>query len=102
MIIVFVYLIPNMRSHERILLLGRSRGRANAGAPLQSLCGLLARALERLDIHLELGRYAFEREWLESNRKEYEVLQPELATPFLTERTISKRQSTAIANLPTT
>ncbi len=51
---------------------------AAGGLTLEHRCnpyaGLLARALERLDIHLELGRYAFEREWLESNRKEYEVL----------------------------
>ncbi len=36
--------------------------------------GLLARELEKLDIHLELGDYEFEREWLEENRKEVDVL----------------------------
>jgi glycosyltransferase involved in cell wall biosynthesis len=36
--------------------------------------GLLARELEKLDIHLELGEYEFEREWLEKNRQEFDVL----------------------------
>ena len=36
--------------------------------------GLLALALEKLDIHLELGKYAFERDWLEKNRTDFDVL----------------------------
>ncbi len=36
--------------------------------------GLLARALEKWEIYLELGDYAFRRDWLEANRKNYEVL----------------------------
>ncbi len=36
--------------------------------------GLLARALEKWDIGLELGDYAFEPDWLETHRKEYDVL----------------------------
>lgn len=51
---------------------------AAGGLTLEHRCnpyaGLLALALEKLDIHLELGKYAFEREWLESNRKDFEVL----------------------------
>ena len=35
---------------------------------------LLARALEVWDIHLDLGDYAFERDWLEDSRKAYDVL----------------------------
>ena len=35
---------------------------------------LLARALEKWDITLELGDYAFERDWLETHRKDYDVL----------------------------
>ena len=51
---------------------------AAGGLTLEHHCnpyaGLLARALEKLDIHLELGKDAFEREWLEKNRKDYDVL----------------------------
>ncbi|MBB27483.1 MAG: hypothetical protein CME25_01090 [Gemmatimonadetes bacterium] len=36
--------------------------------------GLLARELEKLGIHLELGDYAFEKEWLETHRSSYDVL----------------------------
>ncbi len=36
--------------------------------------GLLALAMEKRGIHLELGEYAFEREWLEKNRRDFEVL----------------------------
>lgn len=48
------------------------------GLTLQHRCnpyaGLLALAMEKLGIHLELGEYAFEREWLEKNKKDYDVL----------------------------
>jgi glycosyltransferase involved in cell wall biosynthesis len=48
------------------------------GLTLQHRCnpyaGLLALAMEKLDIHLELGEYALERDWLEKNRKDYNVL----------------------------
>ena len=36
--------------------------------------GLLARELEKLDIHLELGDYDLQRDWLEEKRKDVDVL----------------------------
>ena len=36
--------------------------------------GLLALELEKLDIHLDLGEYTFERDWLEKNRTDFDVL----------------------------
>ena len=36
--------------------------------------GLLALALEKRDIHLELGDYTFGKDWLEANRKDHEIL----------------------------
>ena len=48
------------------------------GLTLEHRCnpyaGLLALALEKLDIHLVLGEYAFERDWLEKNRTDFDVL----------------------------
>ena len=48
------------------------------GLTLEHRCnpyaGLLARELEKLDIHLELGDYEFEGEWLEENRRDHQVL----------------------------
>ena len=48
------------------------------GLTLEHWCnpyaGLLARALERQCIHLELGDYTFDRHWLESNRNDHQVL----------------------------
>ena len=48
------------------------------GMTLEHRCNpygpLLARALEKRDILLELGDYAFERSWIEGNRKDYDVL----------------------------
>ena len=45
---------------------------AVGGLSLEHRCnpyaGLLARELEKLDIHLELGNYDFERGWLEELR----------------------------------
>lgn len=42
--------------------------------PCNPYAGLLARALEKRGVHLELGDYAFEQAWLRSHRAEYEVL----------------------------
>jgi glycosyltransferase involved in cell wall biosynthesis len=42
--------------------------------PCNPYAGLLARALEKRDIHLELGDYAFEQDWLRSHREGHEVL----------------------------
>ena len=42
--------------------------------PCNPYAGLLARALEKRDIHLELGDYAIEQEWLKSHRADHEVL----------------------------
>ena len=42
--------------------------------PCNPYAGLLARALEKRDIHLELGDYAFEQAWLRSHRADHEVL----------------------------
>lgn len=36
--------------------------------------GLLARALEEFDVHLDLGKYDFGRDWLEAERSDHEVL----------------------------
>ena len=51
---------------------------AVGGLSLEHRCnpyaGLLARELEKLDIHLELGDYDFERGWLEEKRADFEVL----------------------------
>ena len=51
---------------------------AVGGRSLEHRCnpyaGLLARELEKLDIHLELGDYDFERGWLEEKRADFEVL----------------------------
>ena len=51
---------------------------AVGGLTLEHRCnpyaGLLARELEKLDIHLELGDYDFERDWLERKRQDFEVL----------------------------
>ncbi|MFT5366591.1 MAG: beta-1,4-mannosyltransferase [Candidatus Latescibacterota bacterium] len=48
------------------------------GLTLQHKCnpyaGLLAQELEKLDIRLELGKYALEKSWLEENRKTFDVL----------------------------
>ncbi|MDA0748520.1 MAG: hypothetical protein O2954_18530, partial [bacterium] len=48
------------------------------GLTLEHKCnpyaGLLARALEAQDIHLELGDYRLRAEWLEENRSEFDVL----------------------------
>lgn len=48
------------------------------GLTLQHKCnpyaGLLAQALEPLDISLTLGDYALEKSWLETHRKDFEVL----------------------------
>ena len=48
------------------------------GLTLQHKCnpyaGLLARALERLDIYLELGDYSLSPEWLEEKRSTHDVL----------------------------
>jgi len=48
------------------------------GLTLQHRCnpyaGLLSLAMEKIGIHLELGEYAFERDWLEKNKKDYNVL----------------------------
>jgi glycosyltransferase involved in cell wall biosynthesis len=42
--------------------------------PCNPYAGLLARALEKRDIHLELGDYALDQEWLRVHRTDYEVL----------------------------
>ena len=34
----------------------------------------MAKELEKLDIHLELGDYSFEKEWLETHRSTYDIL----------------------------
>jgi beta-1,4-mannosyltransferase len=51
---------------------------AVGGLTLEHRCnpyaGLLARELEKRDIHLELGDYDFERDWLERKRPDFEVL----------------------------
>lgn len=48
------------------------------GLTLQHRCnpyaGLLAQALDKRDVHLELGDYAFERDWLERRRADHEIL----------------------------
>ena len=48
------------------------------GLTLQHKCnpyaGLMAQELARLDIHIELGDYAFEKAWLEQHRETHEVL----------------------------
>ncbi|NKB66705.1 MAG: glycosyltransferase [Candidatus Latescibacteria bacterium] len=48
------------------------------GLTLQHKCnpyaGLLARALEKLDIHLELGDYSLSPQWLEEKRSTHDVL----------------------------
>jgi glycosyltransferase involved in cell wall biosynthesis len=48
------------------------------GLTLQHKCnpyaGLLAQELEKLDVHLALGEYALEKSWLETNRKQFDVL----------------------------
>ena len=48
------------------------------GLTLQHRCNpyacLLAQELDRLDIHLELGDYAFEKSWLDENRERIDVL----------------------------
>lgn len=48
------------------------------GLTLQHKCnpyaGLLARELEKRDIHLELGDYAFTKPWLDENRSRIDVL----------------------------
>ncbi len=56
------------------------------GLTLQHRCnpyaGLLARSLEKLDVYLELGDYAFERDWLAEKRKTCEVLHLNWLHPF--------------------
>ncbi len=48
------------------------------GLALQDKCNpygpLLAHDLAKLDIHLQLGDYAFQRDWLEASRDDYSVL----------------------------
>jgi glycosyltransferase involved in cell wall biosynthesis len=48
------------------------------GLTLQHRCnpyaGLLAQELDRLGVHLELGDYTFDKEWLEENRERIDVL----------------------------
>ncbi len=52
--------------------------------------GLLARELEKLDIHLELGDYALRREWLEEKRKDFDVLHLNWLDPFYRKGTLEE------------
>ena len=56
------------------------------GLTLEHRCnpyaGLLARALETLDVHLDLGDYDFSRDWLEAERPNHDVLHLNWLHPF--------------------
>ena len=66
----------------RVLFFWEPVGGLTLQHPCNPYAGLLARSLEKLDVHLELGDYAFERDWLARKRETCNVLHLNWLHPF--------------------